>query len=182
MASRVIMPYRAAAKELVAHGLSEKQTKVIPFCVDEELSCRLAPEPVPGELTLLMSARMFRGKGHIELLAALASLSPRYPKLRGVFIGDGPTRPAIEAEIDRLNLPPRCRNQRQGRSYESPCDNAEGACDSSPSYMRERDVPSCLIEGMALGLPAIGTRYSGIPEIIVDGETGILVDLVTKSD
>ena len=36
--------------------------------------------------------------------------------------------------------------------------------------------PLCLIEGMALGLPAIGTRYSGIPEIIVDGETGILVE------
>jgi glycosyltransferase involved in cell wall biosynthesis len=33
-----------------------------------------------------------------------------------------------------------------------------------------------LIEGMALGLPAIATRYSGIPEIIEDGKTGILVE------
>ncbi len=36
--------------------------------------------------------------------------------------------------------------------------------------------PLCLMEGMALGLPAIGTRWSGIPEIIVDGQTGVLVE------
>ena len=45
-----------------------------------------------------------------------------------------------------------------------------------PIYMEGEMFPLCLIEGMALGLPAIGTRYSGIPEIIVDGETGILVE------
>jgi len=41
-----------------------------------------------------------------------------------------------------------------------------------PSYMEGEMFPLCLMEGMALGLPAIGTRWSGIPEIIVDGETG----------
>ena len=45
-----------------------------------------------------------------------------------------------------------------------------------PSYMAGEMFPLCLIEGMALGLPAIGTRWSGIPEIIVDGESGIVVE------
>jgi glycosyltransferase involved in cell wall biosynthesis len=45
-----------------------------------------------------------------------------------------------------------------------------------PSYMEGEMFPLCLLEGMALGLPAIGTRWSGIPEIIVDGETGIVVE------
>jgi glycosyltransferase involved in cell wall biosynthesis len=36
--------------------------------------------------------------------------------------------------------------------------------------------PLCLLEGMALGLPAIGTRWSGIPDIIEDGVTGIIVE------
>jgi glycosyltransferase involved in cell wall biosynthesis len=45
-----------------------------------------------------------------------------------------------------------------------------------PSYMKGEMFPLCLIEGMALGLPAIGTRFSGIPEIIEDGETGILIE------
>jgi glycosyltransferase involved in cell wall biosynthesis len=45
-----------------------------------------------------------------------------------------------------------------------------------PSYMSGEMFPICLIEGMALGLPAIATRYSGIPEIVEHGETGILVE------
>ena len=176
MASRVIMPYRAAAKELVAQGLSEKQSKVIPFCVDEELFCGLAPEPAPEELTLVMSARMFRGKGHIELLAALATLSPRYPKLRAVFVGDGPTRPAIEAEIDRLNLQHAVEIRGRVDHRQVPAIMRNAHVVVLPSYMEGEMFPLCLLEGMALGLPAIGTRYSGIPEIIVDGETGILVE------
>lgn len=176
LASRVIMPYRAAVRELVTHGLSEKQTKVIPFCVDEELFCGLAPEPAPGELTLVMSARMFQGKGHIELLGALAKLSPRYPKLRAVFVGDGPTRPAVEAEIDRLNLRHvvECKGRVDHRQVPAIMRGAHVVV--LPSYMEGEMFPLCLMEGMALGLPAIGTRWSGIPEIIVDGETGILVE------
>jgi glycosyltransferase involved in cell wall biosynthesis len=176
LVSRVIMPYRAAIKELVEHGLSEQQTKVIPFCVDEELFCGLAPEPAPGELTLVMSARMFRGKGHMELLAALAKLSPRYPKLRAVFIGDGPTRPTVEAEIDRLNLrhTVECRGRVDHGQVPAIMRNAHVVV--LPSYMEGETFPLCLMEGMALGLPAIGTRWSGIPEIIVDGKTGILVE------
>lgn len=176
LASRVIMPYRAAAKELVAHGLSERQTKVIPFCIDEELFCGLAPEPASGELTLVMSARMFCGKGHFELLAALAKLSPRYPKLRAVFVGDGPTRPAVEAEIDRLNLRDvvECRGRVDHRQVPAIMRRAHVVV--LPSYMEGEMFPLCLMEGMALGLPAIATRWSGIPEIIADGETGILVE------
>jgi hypothetical protein len=55
------MPYAAALAELVA---------CIPFCVDELLFSGVAREPTREELILVMSARMFRGKGHMELLGA----------------------------------------------------------------------------------------------------------------
>ena len=176
MASRVIMPYRAAAEEIVAHGLSEKQTKVIPFCVDEELFTGLASEPAQGDLKLIMSARMFPGKGHLELLAALAKLSPQYPKLRAVFIGDGPTRPIIQSEIRRLNLSDLVEVKGKVDYRQVPAVMRSAHVIVLPSYMEGETFPLCLLEGMALGLPAIGSRYSGIPDIIVDGETGILVE------
>jgi glycosyltransferase involved in cell wall biosynthesis len=44
-----------------------------------------------------------------------------------------------------------------------------------PSYETAEMFPLCLLEGMALGLPAIGTHWSGIPDIIEDGKTGILI-------
>ena len=176
VASRVVMPYAAAITELVAHGIPAVRTRVIPFCVDETLFSGLARKPAPGELTLVMSARMFRGKGHMELLAALARLSPRYPKLRAVFVGDGPTRPDIEAEIDRLALRHivECKGRVDHRKVPAIMRSAHAVV--LPSYMEGEMFPLCLMEGMALGLPAIGTRLSGIPEIVVDGETGILVE------
>ena len=36
-------------------------------------------------------------------------------------------------------------------------------------------LPTVLIEAAALGMPLVGTRHAGIPEIVLDGETGLLV-------
>lgn len=176
MATRVVMPYASAAAELVAEGIPQDRTSVIPFCVDEQLFSGRARSPASGELTLVMAARMYYGKGQIHLLAALAKILPRYPKVRAVFIGDGPTRPEIEAEIDRLGLRGVVASKGRVDHREIPALMRSAHVVVLPSYMTGEMFPLCLIEGMALGLPAIGTRFSGIPEIIADGETGILVE------
>jgi glycosyltransferase involved in cell wall biosynthesis len=170
------MPYASAAAELVAEGIPQDRTSVIPFCVDEQLFSGRSRSPASGELTLVMAARMYYGKGQIHLLAALAKILPRYPKVRAVFIGDGPTRPEIEAEIDRLGLRGVVASKGRVDHREIPALMRSAHVVVLPSYMTGEMFPLCLIEGMALGLPAIGTRFSGIPEIIADGETGILVE------
>jgi glycosyltransferase involved in cell wall biosynthesis len=175
-ACRVVMPYAAAAAEFVTAGIPADRTSVIPFCVDEKLFSGLAPLPAPGELTLVMAARMHHGKGQAHLLAALAKLSPRYPKMRALFIGDGPTRPEVEAEIDRLGLRNAVTSMGRVDHREIPKLMQTAHVVVLPSYMKGEMFPLCLIEGMALGLPAIATRWSGIPEIVEDGETGILVE------
>jgi len=119
---------------------------------------------------------MFQGKGHFELLAALAELSPQYPRLRAEFVGDGPERPKIEAAIDRLNLRNVVKCMGRVDHREVPAIMRKSHVVVLPSYMEGEMFPLCLMEGMALGLPAIGARWSGIPEIIVDGETGIIVE------
>ena len=136
------MPYAAAASELIAHGISADRTKVIPFCVDEDLFSGLASEPPSGGLTLVMSARMFPGKGHLELLASLATLSPRYAKLRAIFIGDGPTRPDVEAEIARLNLGQivKCRGRVGHREVPAIMHYAKRARGGSAELHGRRDV------------------------------------------
>jgi glycosyltransferase involved in cell wall biosynthesis len=175
LASQIVVPYAAAAAEMAAEGIAEHQTRIIPFCVDEQLFSGLASTPAPGELTLVTVARMVDGKGHIELLAALAKLSPRYPKLRAVFIGDGPIRGKIEAEIDRLGLRSvvDCKGKIDHRDVPALMLGAHVVV--LPSYETGEMFPLCLLEGMALGLPAIGTHWSGIPDIIEDGKTGILI-------
>ena len=176
LASCVVMPYAAAAAELVAEGIPEQRTSVIPFCVDESLFSGSAAWPATGELTLLMAARMYPGKGQLQLLAALAGLLPRYPKLRALLIGDGPTRPEVEAEIDRLGLRSAVTCKGRVDHREIPALMRTAHLIVLPTYMTGEMFPLCLIEGMALGLPAIATHVAGIPEIIADGETGILVE------
>jgi glycosyltransferase involved in cell wall biosynthesis len=175
LASQIVVPYAAAAAEMTAEGIAEHQTRIIPFCVDEQLFAGLAATPAPGELTLVTVARMVDGKGHIELLAALARLSPRYPKIRALFIGDGPIRGQIEAEIDRLGLRSvvDCKGHVDHRDVPALMLRAHVVV--LPSYENGEMFPLCLLEGMALGLPAIGTHWSGIPDIIEDGKTGILI-------
>jgi glycosyltransferase involved in cell wall biosynthesis len=45
-----------------------------------------------------------------------------------------------------------------------------------PSYMSGETFPLSLIEGMAMRLPAIGSRWFGIPDIVAHGETGLIVE------
>jgi glycosyltransferase involved in cell wall biosynthesis len=112
----------------------------------------------------------------VHLLAAMAKVLPRYPGLRALFIGDGPTRADVEAQIDRLGLRHAVTSIGRVDHREIPALMRTAHVVVLPSYMEGETFPLCLIEGMALGLPAIGTRYSGIPEIIEDGRTGILVE------
>jgi glycosyltransferase involved in cell wall biosynthesis len=175
-ASHVVMPYASAAAELVAEGMPEHRTSVIPFCVDEKLFSGLASLPAPGELTLVMAARMYYGKGQVHLLAALAKLLPRYPNVRALLIGDGPTRPEVEAKIDHLGLRHVVTSMGRVDHREIPALMRTAHVVVLPSCMVGEMFPLCLIEGMALGLPAIATRFSGIPDIVEDGETGILVE------
>jgi glycosyltransferase involved in cell wall biosynthesis len=176
LASFVVMPYAAAAEELVASGVAAERTVVVPFCVDEQRFDGTAARPGPGELRLIMAARMLEGKGHEDLLAAMATLCPRYPGLNLVLVGDGPTRSRVEAEIEGLGLGAAVEVRGQVDHNEMPALMRTAHVIVLPSYMPGETFPICLLEGMAVGLPAIGSRGFGIPDIIDDGQTGFVVE------
>ena len=176
ISSTIVMPYKAALAELMSEGVSSDRSRVIPFCVDEELFTQSSPHANGGAFTLVMVARMVFGKGHLELLGALSKLSARYPELRALFIGDGPMRGQIEREIDRLDLRRIVESKGKVDHREVPALMRSAQVIVLPTYEPGEMYPVCLLEGMALGLPAIGTRWSGIPDIIDDGVTGVIVE------
>lgn len=175
-ASLSVMPYAAASQELGAAGVAASRRAVIPFCIDEGRFTGLATPPAPGELKLLMASRMVEGKGHEVLLAAVAKLRPRHPGLRLLVVGEGPTRPRIEAEIDRLELRGAVDMAGHVDHGQMPALLRSAHVVVLPSFMQGETFPLCLLEGMAMGLPAIGTRWFGIPDIIEDGQTGFVVE------
>lgn len=110
-------------------------------------------------------------KGIGVLLTAFDHILAREPQARLVFIGEGPLREMIESEVRSKGW--------QGHVH------VAGFIADIPSAMRALDVlilpsfiegfSSVLIEAMAAQLPVISTRYSSMPEVIVDAETGFLV-------
>lgn len=177
-AARIVCPYRAARDEMVDHGVSEEVAAVVPFCVDPRKFDQVTAEPPPPDspFRLFMVARLVEGKGHKELLQAVAHLPHLHSKLRVVVLGDGAERPAIEAEMRRLRLGGLVDIMGHVANETVPALMGTASAVVLPSYMPGETFPLSLIEGMAMRLPTIGSRWFGIPDIVAHGETGFVVE------
>ncbi len=171
-----VTPYAKARDELIAHGVTSGRSHVVPFCVDlRKFERGEAAASAPGELRLLMASRLVPGKGHPELVDAIAALAPQWPKLHLTILGDGPERGAIEARIATHGVQGHVTLVGHVRNEDVPAHMRKAHAVVLPSYMPGETFPICLLEAMALGLPTIGTDWFGIPDIIADGVTGFVV-------
>lgn len=137
---------------------------------DPELRRQLGiPEnaPVVGKI-----ARLFELKGHDCLLAAAAQVIREVPETRFLLVGDGILRPALEAQAARLGI----RDRIVFAGLVSPAE--------VPRYVAQMDIlahlslreglPRAVVQAFAAGLPAVGYPLDGTPEVIRDGQTGLL--------
>jgi glycosyltransferase involved in cell wall biosynthesis len=134
----------------------------------------------PADPVILLSVgRAVEKKGFDVALAALALLPPDL-SWRWVHIGGGTGLKALKAEAERLGL-----SSRIDWLGAQPQDVVIANLISAdlfflPSRMAsdgDRDgLPNVLMEAQIMGLPVAATRMAAIPELVVEGETGILVD------
>jgi colanic acid/amylovoran biosynthesis glycosyltransferase len=118
---------------------------------------------------LLFVGRLAAVKGLPILIDALRSLVPKIPGIELVVAGDGPDRASLEKLA--AGLPVRFlgyQSQTQVRDL-----LREAAAFVLPSFAE--GVPVVLMEAMAAGVPVVATRIAGIPELVEDGVTGLLV-------
>lgn len=138
----------------------------------------LPPEPVrdaaAGARQIVCVGRLSPEKGQAGLLDALGRLVADRPELRLTLVGDGPEQAALVARAALMGLEGRVSFA--GRLDEGATLAAIAASDLLvlPSFME--GLPIVLMEAMALGVPVIASRVAGIPELVIDGETGLLVD------
>lgn len=117
--------------------------------------------------------RMAPAKGHTYLLESFAMVKRTCVNAHLVLVGDGRLREELEEQAQRIGL--------------NDCIHFLGRRDDVSVCLRAMDVfvlssvsseglPRAMLEAMASGVPVIGTRVSGIPEILADGEFGRLVE------
>ncbi len=134
--------------------------------------------PAAGPVRALCVASLQEYKGHAVLFRALAMGGPGVDRIQLDLIGDGPLRQSLGRLADDLGIGDRVSFH--GSRTETYVRNALAAADMFvlPSVVaadgQMEGLPVALMEALACGLPAVATALSGIPEIIVDGETGLL--------
>lgn len=129
---------------------------------------------------VLCVASLTAKKGHAHLLDALALLTRRRPRVVLELVGDGPERERILQRARELGLADRVRLLGARSAAEVSARLAEARVFALASMRmpsgRMDGIPVALMEAMAGGLPVVATRISGVPELVEDGVTGLLVE------
>ncbi len=133
----------------------------------------------PRRAHVVSVGRLVEKKGFGDLVSACALLRGRGLDFDCTIVGTGPLEAELRAQVSRLGLEacvelsgPRpqvevIRLVREAAVFAAPCVVGEDG---------NRDgLPTVLLEAMALGTPCVSTDVTGIPEIVRDGETGLMV-------
>ena len=119
---------------------------------------------IPSGVKLAVTVSVLRpGKGIEVLLDAAA----RVPDTTFLIIGDGSMRARWQSLVRTDNV--------RWAGYRTDVDELLAGCDVCVHPSLEDAFPTVLLEAMAAGLPVVASRVGGIPEIVVDGVTGVLV-------
>lgn len=152
-----------ARKKFIAGGLPARKIYVKPNFLDPDPGERVSP----GHYALFVG-RLSPEKGLSTLLAGWSRLSTTIPL---VIAGEGPLRPALEAEVARKKL-----QQVTFRGQLSASETREAMKQAGflvlPSLWFE-GFPMVMVESLACGTPVLGSRLGAMEEIIADGRTGL---------
>lgn len=177
-ACAVIAVSRSIQRRLVSLGATPEKVHFIPCGVDCEKFSGASPADAPP--LFLAVGRFVEKKAPHLTIRAFAKAHAVNPATRLRMIGDGPLwnecrKLAKELGVEEVvEFPgPQPHAALQGEMQRARCfvqhsiEAASGDCEGTPMG---------ILEAGASGLPVISTRHAGIPDVVIEGETGFLVD------
>ena len=152
----------------------------MPDGVDTERTVTPAPRDallslgIPVDAPLIVQVSQLVGhKDPLNFVGAIARLHDRIPSAHALLAGDGPLRRDVEEEVRRLGL----QGVLHVAGYRTDADALLAAADVASLSSREEGMGSVLLDALAFGIPIAATRAGGIPEVVEDGESGLLADV-----
>ncbi|MGD9494944.1 MAG: glycosyltransferase family 4 protein [Armatimonadota bacterium] len=174
-AAHTVVVNSAGLRELAEAAFPGLSFEVIPNGVDIEEFRPGERRAGDGPIRLLCVARLIERKGLQDLLPALGALRREGHDFRLRIVGDGPMRGRLQELAAAEGLADRVR-------IDGPVEH-----EKLPEIYREADVfvlpslaegmPNVVLEAASCGLAIVGTRVSGMPELVREGEIGWLVEV-----
>jgi glycosyltransferase involved in cell wall biosynthesis len=181
-AYRVVTVCQPFADKIASFGVARDRISILhngvkPFVAPAAEEVQRARHEIgleDHEAMILSVGRLSYEKGHADLVRAAARLAgmPGTSPFRVVIVGDGPERATLTKLAAHVGLDKSITFagfQRDTRPY-----YALAAVVVVPSH--SEGSPNVVLEAMAAGLPIVANRVGGVPEIIEDGVTGLLVE------
>lgn len=178
-AVRTVSDFGAAFLRDRVPGMAARDIHVIHSSVDVGAIEPVEAVPSTAPFRILYVGALEPKKGVEHLLDALASVGDRLGDWRLEAIGHGPSAAALRAQAEALGLGARVEFRGMQPFEAVAAAYARASVCVAPSVIgpngRQEGIPNVMIEALAYQRPAITTNISGIPELIRDGDTGLLV-------
>jgi glycosyltransferase involved in cell wall biosynthesis len=167
-AAAAVAVSEAVREGLAVHGIRPRELAVIPNGLDLTAFSAGPPPPPDRPFTAAFLGRLTEEKG-VRVLLEAARTFPDAPEVRLVVAGDGPLRMAVEAEARRGG------SRLEYLGHQQDVRAVYHAADAVLMPSLSEGHPLTALEAMACGLPLVASRTGGLAEIVVEGETGLLV-------
>ena len=180
LVDRFTIVSRLAAQRYVAIGaVPETRLQIVPNTVDTARFRRLpqARGAIRQELGVgdgflwLAVGRFEPAKDYPTMIAAFARLAAERPDSQLVLVGEGSLKSEVERLVRQGGLAGRVRLLGVRRDVPELLSAADGYVLSSAW----EGMPVAVLEASAVGLPIVATSVGGVPEVVEDGTTGLLV-------
>lgn len=139
--------------------------------IDTDRFVPVAPDPGGSPMVIGAVGRLEPQKDHATLIRAVAEMIDRGVAVRLEIFGDGSERRALDELIVSLGV----TNQVELAGLSPEIEAAYRRFDVLAFSSRYEGLPMALLEGMACGLPIVSTAVGTVPDVVTDGEHGLLV-------
>ena len=179
-ADAMIAVCRATADALVASGIESARitvaysgvdlTRVIPPASPDTL---ISLGVKPGAPLVVMVAALVGHKDPLTFVRAMQVARRTVPNVQALMVGEGELRADVEREIASLGL----ANVVHLAGYRTDADSLMSAADVVALSSSDNGIGGVVIDAMSFGKPVAATAAGGIPEAVVNDETGLLVPI-----
>lgn len=149
----------------------QQRTTIIPNPITEKVFEK--PTDINKKHRIISVGRLYDQKNQKMMINAFSQIANQYPDYTLVIYGEGPLRQELENYIKSLGLESKVLLPGRTENIVKELYDSEVFCLSS-DY---EGMSNALLEAVCVGMPVISTRVSGVDDILINGENGLVVNI-----